>query len=61
MNRSRWAFVVLGASSICALLSFQVFRNVFAQSRQWTPFQADMVDRQYNAGKRDPVLELIRK
>ncbi len=30
-------------------------RNVHALSRQWTPFEADMVDRQYHAGNKDPV------
>jgi hypothetical protein len=30
--------------------------NVPARSRHWTPFEADMVDRQYHAGKQDAVL-----
>jgi len=55
MNRPRWLFLVLGVASIATLLGFQVFRNLaLAQSRQWTPFQADMVEQHYQAGTQDP-------
>ena len=33
----------------------QVLRNVPAPSRQWTPFEANMVERQYHAGSQDAV------
>lgn len=51
-----WISLVLASGVLAAMLSSRVLRSVRAQSREWIPFEAAMIERSYRAGVTAPVL-----